>query len=306
MRIVVIGREGQVARSLTERAPAHAGIEIVTLGRPDLDLTRSDDLAGLFERRAPDLVINPAAYTAVDDAETNAGLAFAVNRDGAAAVAAAAARLDLPVLHLSTDYVFDGTSQRPYREGDPVNPVNVYGRSKLAGERAVARVNARHLIIRTSWLYSTFGSNFAKSMLRLGAEQPALRVVDDQWGMPSYGSDVADALLTIAARLGREGWQDAFAGVCHLAASPAMSWCGFAREIFAVSARHGGPSVPVSAISTSDYPRPARRPLNSRLDCGKVAELFGISLPHVPDAVARCVPRILAGTPAGQTIGAVN
>jgi dTDP-4-dehydrorhamnose reductase len=304
MRIAVIGRHGQVARALGERATAHAGLDLVFIGRPELDLVRPDGLIGLLERARPDLVINPAAYTAVDRAEADAETAFAVNRDGARAVAAAAAQIDVPLIHLSTDYVFDGTSERAYREDDPVAPISIYGRSKLAGEQAVAEVQARHLIVRTAWIYSPFGSNFVRTMLRLAQERPHLRVVDDQWGSPTYAPDLADALLSLAERLAGPAWNAANAGRYHLAAGPAMTWCRFARAILEVSARHGGPSVPVEAITTADYPTPAHRPANSRLDCTAIAERFAIRLPDVTSGIERCVPRILAGAAEGRTIGA--
>ncbi|MGL4290525.1 MAG: dTDP-4-dehydrorhamnose reductase, partial [Phreatobacter sp.] len=264
------------------------------------------DLDDLLNRHGPDVVINPAAYTAVDKAETDADAAFAVNRDGARAVAEAAGRRDIPVIHLSTDYVFDGTGKTAYRETDAVNPGSVYGRSKLAGEQAVAAANTRHLIIRTAWVYSPFGANFAKTMLRLGRERPSLGVVDDQWGSPTYAPDLAEALLTLASRLAKPAWRDEWAGIYHLAAGPAMTWCAFARAIFAVSARHGGPTVPVEAIATSDYPTAAARPANSRLDCARIENRFGIRLPDVQDALERCIPRILAADPASTTIGATR
>lgn len=306
MHILVIGRQGQVARSLIERVAAHDGITLVAAGRPALDLSRPDALDDLMQRHAPDIVINPAAYTAVDKAETDSAAAFAVNRDGARAVAAAAGRFGVPVIHLSTDYVFDGTAKTAYREADPVNPAGVYGRSKLAGERAVAEVNAKHLIIRTAWVYSPFGTNFARTMLRLGRERPSLGVVDDQWGSPTYAPDLAEALLTLAPSLAGPAWRDEFAGVYHLAGGPDMTWCALARAIFAVSVRHGGPAVPVEAIATSDYPTAAARPANSRLDCTRIEDRFGIRLPEVQDALERCVPRILAADPASTTIGATR
>lgn len=306
MHILVIGRQGQVARSLVERAAAHGGVTLVAAGRPELDLSRPGALDELMRRHAPDVVINPAAYTAVDKAETDSDAAFAVNRDGARAVAEAAGRFGVPVIHLSTDYVFDGMSRSAYREDDPVNPAGVYGRSKLAGERAVAAVNAKHIVVRTAWVYSPFGTNFAKTMLRLGRERPSLGVVDDQWGSPTYASDLADALLTLAPSLAGPAWRDAFAGTYHLAAGPGMTWCAFARAIFAVSARHGGPAVPVEAITTADYPTAAVRPANSRLDCARIAQVFGLCLPDVQDALERCVPRILAADPASTTIGATR
>jgi dTDP-4-dehydrorhamnose reductase len=294
LNILVIGAKGQVARSLIERVAGRADLRAATLGRPAIDLTRSGDLADQIGRAAPDIVINAAAYTAVDRAEADEAAAFAINRDGAGAVAAAAAGLGIPLLHLSTDYVFDGKAGRPYDEGDQVNPLQVYGRSKLAGERAVAEAGGRHLVLRTAWVYSLYGSNFARTMLRLAGERAELRVVDDQKGSPTFAADLADALLALALRVAGPAWRDDFGGLYHLAGAPAMTWCGFARAVVAAAQRRGGPAVPVRAIATADYPTPARRPADSRLDCSRMAERFGLRLPDASEAVDRCVEVILA------------
>jgi dTDP-4-dehydrorhamnose reductase len=288
MRVVVVGGSGQVARALAERAAGDASLDVVVAGRPTLDVTKPETVRAAIHAARPDLVIDAAAYTAVDKAESEPERAFAVNRDGAAAVAAAAAEVGAPVVWLSTDYVFDGAKTEPYGEGDPTNPTSVYGASKLAGEQAVAAANPRHLILRTSWVFAPYGQNFLRTMLRLAAERPSLRVVDDQIGCPTYAPDLADALFAIARR--------PFApGVAHLAGPDAVSWCGFARKIVAASARRGGPSVPVEAIATADYPTPARRPANSRLDSTKARATLGVALPALDDALGRCLDRLLAG-----------
>ncbi len=288
MRLAVIGSTGQVARSLQERA-ATRDIDVVAFGRPGADLARPETIKAALQGAAPDIVVNAAGHTAVDQAESEEALAFALNRDGARVIAGAAASLGLPVIHLSTDYVFDGEKQSPYVESDPVAPRTVYGRSKLAGERAVAQANPRHFILRTSWVYAPFGVNFVRTMLRLARARDHVRVVDDQVGCPTYAPDLADALLTLVARLNQGA-----PGRYHLAGPEAMSWCEFARRIFAVSRAHGGPAVPVHPVATADYLLPAPRPANSRLDSGKIESTFGIRLPGVDDALERCIPRLLA------------
>jgi dTDP-4-dehydrorhamnose reductase len=287
MRLAVVGCTGQVARSLQEQA-ALRDVEVVAFGRPEVDLARADTIEAALRGAAPDAVVNAAGHTAVDQAEGEEALAFALNRDGARAVAATAADLGVPVVHLSTDYVFDGAKQSPYRENDPVGPRTAYGRSKLAGERAVAAANPRHFILRTSWVYAPFGVNFVRTMLRLARERDHVRVVDDQVGCPTYAPDLADALLLLAQRFSQGA-----PGLYHLAGPDAMSWCEFARRIFAVSKAHGGPAVPVHPIATAEFPLPTPRPANSRLDSTKMLATFGIALPSADDALQRCVARLL-------------
>lgn len=299
MRIFITGAEGQVARSLREALGAEAAMAEPTLvvghaARPQLDLARPETIAPIIKAFAPDLVINPAAYTAVDKAETEPDLAFAVNRDGAGAVAAAAAAVGAPIIHLSTDYVFDGAKAGPYVESDPVAPQGVYGRSKLEGELAVAAANSRHIILRTAWVYAPFGANFVRTMLRLAAERDVLRVVDDQVGCPTYAPDIAAAILAIAARIAtKQGWLQDYAGVTHLAGPDALSWCGFARAVVAGGAERGGRATPVEAISTAEFPTPAKRPANSQLATGRLAETFDIRLPALEASLARCLDRLL-------------
>jgi dTDP-4-dehydrorhamnose reductase len=302
MRIFLLGADGQVARALREAAEADPRVIVGVGARPDVDLARPETILPALSAFAPDLVINPAAYTAVDKAESEPDLAFAINRDGAGAVAAAAAALGAPIVHLSTDYVFDGAKPAPYVETDPVAPQGVYGRSKLAGERAVAAANPRHITLRTSWVYAPFGANFVRTMLRLAGERDTLRVVDDQVGRPTYAPDIAAAILAIARRLDEGGWRGAYAGVTHLAGATDISWCGFARAIVAGGAARGGRRPAVEPIATADYPTPARRPANSRLATARLAELFGVSLPPLATSLDACLDRLvgprleLAGT----------
>ena len=295
MRIAVTGRNGQIAASLIERAVAHPDLTVLPLHRPGFDLLQPGSVAAGIEAARPDLVISAAAYTAVDQAEDEPDLAFAINADGAGHVAAAAATVGAQVIHFSTDYVFDGEKAEPYTEEDPPNPRSVYGASKLAGEEAVAAANPRHLILRTAWVYSPFGTNFVKTMLRLAAERDRVSVVADQIGNPTSALDLADATLAIAARLhaGSESEPADMYGLYHLTGEGSASWADFARAIFAASRRHGGPSAEVIDIATADYPTRASRPRNSRLSGAKFDRTLGIVLPAWREATAPAVALLL-------------
>jgi dTDP-4-dehydrorhamnose reductase len=250
-------------------------------------------MARAIDAVRPDLVVNAAAYTAVDKAETDGeAAAFAINRDGAGALAAASHAAGCPILHVSTDFVFDGTKAEPYVETDRANPVSVYGRSKLAGEMAVAAANPRHLILRTAWLHAPYGQNFLRTILRLARERPQLRVIADQHGNPTYAPHLADAMLAIAARLGDGKGEAPTWGIYHAAASGETTWAGFAAAIVAAGARLGVPQVPVIPITTPEYPLPAKRPANSRLDCAKLARTFGVRLPPWQQGVAECIAEL--------------
>jgi dTDP-4-dehydrorhamnose reductase len=259
------------------------------------DITKAAAVASVIARQRPDLVINLAAYTAVDRAESDPEAAWAVNCAGAAHIAAACGESTAPLIHLSTDYVFDGCKSEPYREGDAVNPLGVYGRSKEAGERAVRAAVARHIILRTAWVYSAHGSNFVKTMLRLGAERPVLRVVADQQGCPTAAADIASALIVIAREIerGSTSW-----GTFHFAGAGSTSWHGFAEEIFDLTARLAawppGSRPRVEAITTDQYPTPARRPMNTALDCRKI-EAFGISTRPWRSSLAAVVRELVTG-----------
>jgi dTDP-4-dehydrorhamnose reductase len=293
MRIFVIGGQGQVARSLREAAAGNDGIVFGCAERPNVDLLRPDSIAQALADFSPDIVVNPAAYTSVDKAESERDQAFAINRDGAGTVAAAAAKHHVPVIHLSTDYVFDGTKGAAYVESDPVSPRSVYGQSKYAGELAVAAANPHHIILRTSWVYAPFGTNFVRTMLRLAAERDSLRVVNDQIGCPTYAPDIAAAVIKIAGKVLAEGWHVRFAGVTHLAGPDALTWYGFANEIVRGAALRGGHSVPISPIRTSDYPTPAARPANSRLSTARLATVFCVRLPPLEHSLASCLDRLM-------------
>jgi dTDP-4-dehydrorhamnose reductase len=293
MRLFVIGAEGQVARALREIASQAHDVTFGFGARPDLDVLQPASVAKALAAFGPDLVVNPAAYTAVDRAEIEPEQAFAVNRDGARAVASAAADRGVPLIHLSTDYVFDGKKQEPYSEADPVGPQGVYGRSKLEGERAVAETNPKHIVLRTSWVYAPFGTNFVRTMLRLGAERERLTVVDDQRGCPTYAPDIARAIVAIARMWAASGWDAKYAGVTHLAGPDMRTWCGFAREIVEGAAQRGGRLIPVDPITTSDYPTPATRPANSCLSTQRLQALFGLSLPPLKTSLDDCLDRLL-------------
>jgi dTDP-4-dehydrorhamnose reductase len=300
LKILVAGSTGQLARSLAAAALHDPGVKLTSLGRPELDLLDRASLEQIADRMRPDIVINAAAYTAVDRAEAEPERALAVNRDGAAALATVACRHGAPIIHVSTDYVFNGVKREPYRETDHPAPETVYGQSKLEGEQAVAQANPRHVILRTSWVYSQYGSNFVKTMLRLGGERPELRVVADQFGNPTYAGDLADAILNLTGQLAREEspW-----GIYHLAGDGDTSWHGFAERIIACGVLHGLKRVPVLSISTSNFPTPAKRPANSRLDCSKARAVFGISLPCWTVAVARCIELIYAARGEHERLG---
>lgn len=289
--ILVAGAAGQVAHALATR-PASTGQTIVALGRPCLDLLDMSSIEAALDEVKPDLVVNAAAYTAVDRAEREETAAFALNAAAPADLAAAAARNGLPILHISTDYVFNGTKSAPYAETDPVAPLGVYGRSKLAGEEAVAKANPDHLILRTAWVYSTVGNNFLKTMLRVGAGREELGVVHDQRGNPTSAGDIAAAILDISAQIlsGRRAMKP---GIYHMTAQGEASWAEFAEYIFDCSARAGGPVARVKRITSDEYPTPVTRPSNSRLDCSKIAETYGISLAHWQVTTRTCVEQLV-------------
>ena len=289
--MLVAGRQGQVAQSLAAAAES-SGVDVLTLGRPELDLTVPGSIAAAIARVEPQVIVNPAAYTAVDKAEQEQDAAFAVNAEGAGQLAKACAIATIPLIHISTDYVFDGTKPSPYVESDRTTPLGVYGDSKLEGERRVAESNPRHVILRTAWIVSPYGGNFVKTMLRLAETRSELGVVDDQCGSPTYAPHLADAILAIAHRISAAP-SDSLWGVYHAAGSGEATWCDVAREVFRQSRALGGPAADVKAITTAEYPTPARRPANSRLDCGKLKQAFGIVLPPWQEGIATCVRALL-------------
>lgn len=290
--LLVAGKSGQLARCLAEEARRRA-VPLVALGRPELDLTHPESLARAVAAHAPRAIVNAAAYTAVDKAEAEPALAMAVNRDGAGTLAAAAARQGLPFIHISTDYVFDGRKDAPYREEDAPCPLGAYGRSKLEGETAVRAACPGAVILRTSWLYSPFGQNFVTTMLRLAATRETVRVVDDQHGAPTAAPDLAGAILDLAERLaGMDAPSAQAGGLYHLAGTGETTWHGFAAAIFAGWARRGRRVPVLEPIATAQYPTAARRPQNSRLDCSKIARAFGLRLPAWQSSLETCLDEL--------------
>jgi len=264
--ILVFGQNGQVARELAGLGAA-SGRAMRFAGRETLDLADHGAVQGLIAAIAPSAVINAAAYTAVDRAETEIDTAMALNRDAPAAMARACAARGLPFVHFSTDYVFAGDLDRPYVETDPTGPIGIYGASKLAGEQTVAGAGGAAATLRTSWVYSAHGTNFVKTMLRLAVGRDELGVVGDQRGRPTWARDCAEAALVAVDALAAD---PGLAGVYHLSGAGDATWAELAAATFEISAKRGGPSARVRAITTADYPTPAKRPANSRLDCGKI------------------------------------
>ena len=292
MRIAVTGREGQVVRSLLERAPL-LGHEVIAVGRPDLDLAGdSDSIRAALSAATPDVIVSAAGYTAVDRAESERELAFAVNEEGPRAIAQAAKGLGVPLLHLSTDYVFDGTKAAPYVETDLPRPTGVYGASKLAGEQAALAAHDNTAILRTAWVFSPFGANFAKTMLRVAADRDEVAVVADQIGTPTSASDIADGILRVAANLARSSDAEQ-RGVFHMTAAGEATWADFAEAIFSASAALNGPTADVRRITTAEYPTPAKRPANSRLDCFKLERAHGVRLPDWHTSATAVVRRLV-------------
>jgi dTDP-4-dehydrorhamnose reductase len=288
--ILVTGRTGQLAVALAEAAPAH-GVTVRCIGRPVLDFDRPASIGEAIDACAPALVINAAAYTAVDAAEDEEETAYRANRDGPAELAQRCAAAAIPLIHVSTDYVFDGRKGAPYVETDATSPQGVYGASKLAGERAVLTACPRAIVVRTSWVYSPIGKNFVRTMLAAAERNASLRVVADQIGCPTSARDLADAVLGIAARL-RDGHGHRHAGIYHAAGTGAATWHELAAAIFAAAARHGRTEPRLERISTEEWPTRAKRPPDSRLDCGKLATAFGLRLPPWRDSVTRTVDTI--------------
>ena len=271
--ILVTGGSGQVGGALV-RLGAPAGFRFISPARAEMELADPASIAAFVASRPWAAVINAGAYTAVDRAQSEVEAAWRVNALAPACLARASAEAGVPLIHVSTDYVFPGDMDRPYREDDPVGPLGVYGASKEGGEQAVRTGNPRHAIVRTSWVVSAHGANFLKTMLRLGADRDVLRVVADQQGAPTAAADLADVLALIAQRMIVD--PHAPVGTFHFANAGATTWAGFAAEIFRLSAARGGPSTRVEPIATKDYPTPAPRPANSRLDLQRIREIHGV------------------------------
>jgi dTDP-4-dehydrorhamnose reductase len=291
MRIAVIGKQGQVASALIEVGPK-LGVEVLPVGRPEVDLLSPETAHPALANIQPDIIVNAAAYTAVDQAEKEPEVAMAINADGAMAVANAARTLNVPLVHLSTDYVFDGSKSTPYVEQDPVGPVNVYGASKLAGEHAVAAATRDHLIIRTAWVYSPYGKNFVRTMLALAQSRDEVRVVADQCGCPTYAHDIAVSIVTIGRNLLDRPQCENLRGVFHLVCADETSWAGLASAIFESLRLLGRPVPKVTPITSAEYPTPARRPANSRLDCSKLERVYNVRLPSWRTSLMTCLERL--------------
>jgi len=277
VKIVVLGKSGQVATSL--QAIQSDSVEVVALGRGELDLTNADDLFQPIAAHEPDAIINASAYTAVDQAETDQDAAFALNKTAVKRLSEVASQLSIPIVHLSTDYVFNGDGDEAWKPNDPKGPLGVYGESKLAGEMALTEVSSNYAILRTSWVFSATGSNFVKTMLRLGKDRDSLNVVSDQIGGPTSADDIAAASIQIAKALIDN---PDLKGIWHFSGRDDCSWADFATEIF----RQAKIDCDVRAIPSSEYPTPAKRPLNSRLDCTTTEQDFGIKRPLWTDSLA--------------------
>ena len=299
MKVLVTGRRGQLVRCLVERSESWPDHRLVPIGAPELDLAVPGTARAAVETVRPDVIINAAAYTAVDQAEDEPERAFAVNATGAAELARAAREVGAPIVQISTDYVFDGNRVGAYVEDDMPRPIGVYGRSKFEGEEGVRHNNPAHLILRTSWVYSPFGSNFVKTMLRVAETRDEVSVVADQFGNPTSAFDLADAIGAVLRQMNRPAnWS---AGeTYHLSGTGAASWADFAREIFAASAELGGPVAEVRDIATSEWPTKAGRPANSRLDSKKFEHRFNFAMPDWRKSLRPVVARLLGRPPASS------
>jgi dTDP-4-dehydrorhamnose reductase len=282
MTFIVFGRTGQVSTELRRLAP-----DAVFLGRDIADLSDPGSCTAAIRAHRPDAVINAAAYTAVDRAEKEEEQAGVINGEAPGAMARECATLSIPFVHISTDYVFSGEGERPWQPADPVGPIGAYGRSKLLGERAVAEAGGHWAVLRTSWVFSAHGNNFLKTMLRLSQTRDALNIVDDQIGGPTPADAIAAACLSMVQTMRTDS---ARGGIHHFSGAPDTSWKGFAEEIFA----RAGRTVSVTGIPTSDYPTPAQRPLNSRMNCTALMRDFGIGRPDWRAGIDRALAALTA------------
>jgi dTDP-4-dehydrorhamnose reductase len=291
--ILITGASGQLAVALGQLARSR-GLAVRQVERPVLDFDRTASIAAVFAETAPWLVINAAAYTAVDAAEDEADAAFRANRDGPAELARLCELAGVPLIHVSTDYVYDGLKGAPYFESDPTAPQGTYGASKLAGDHAVRSGCSRAIVLRTSWVYSPTGRNFVRTMLSVAQKTDRLRIVADQKGCPTSASDLAEAILAIAGRIAAEGWRDRYAGLYHAAGTGWTTWHGLALATFEEAVRHGMTVPTVDPIATSEWPTRAQRPPDSRLDCGRLEAMFGLRLPAWRDGLARTIDAVFA------------
>ena len=310
--ILITGATGQLGDALAKLCETR-GLAFKTLNRADLNFERLDEaalqtkpkvnwldwVAEIFSNPRPDFVINAAAYTAVDRAETDPEAARIANVSGPTVLANLCETADIPFIHISTDYVFDGNKGAPYVETDPTNPTGVYGSTKRDGEEAILATGAKAVILRTAWVYAAHGKNFARTMLNAGRKMPVLRVVADQHGTPTAAPDLAAAILAIVEKISATGWEQKYRGVFHATGSGETTWHGFATAIFAEAAKHGYKAPDVQAIATADWPTPTRRPPDSRLDCSKMARIFGVTLPDWQASLPGIVTALLILDAAG-------
>ena len=291
--LLITGASGQLGHALAAQAAAR-GIGHRAVARPEFDFDEPSSLDRCFREAAPALVINPAAWTGVDAAESHADAAYRANRDGPARLAGLCREAGIPLIHISTDYVFDGSKGSPYVETDPTAPLGVYGASKRAGEEAVLSSGAQAIVMRTAWVFSAHGRNFARTMINAGRKTGALKVVADQRGTPTAAEDLAAGILDIAMRILQEGWREDYQGLVHATNQGATTWHGFAEAIFDAAAAQGEGRPAITPIATADWPTPVRRPADSRLDCGRLAQAFGVTLPPWEIATRRIVAAMLA------------
>jgi dTDP-4-dehydrorhamnose reductase len=291
--LLVTGGTGQLARAIERLAPRFAPLDysLRPVGRPEFDFDQPDTIARCFRETAPAQVINAAAWTAVDAAESETEAAARANDSGPARLGELCAAAGIPYIHLSTDYVFDGTKGAPYVETDTPHPAGVYGATKLAGENKILAQQGRAIVLRTSWVYAAEGNNFVRTMLAAAQRGQRLRIVSDQRGCPTNADDLAAAILSIVTRVG-QGWHEAYGGVFHAAGTGDASWYEFAMAIFAIASRCGLPAPSVTPITTAEWPTPARRPADSRLDCRKLENVFGVRLPDWRPSLDRTVEAI--------------
>lgn len=290
--IVVIGRNGQLAEALVRRAKAKA-LPLIAGGRPQVDVTDIDSLKAFILDTRPSVVINAAAYTAVDQAEREPDAALAVNGDGPARLAALCASAGLPLIHISTDFVFSGVTEGPYDTDAEPSPLGIYGASKAAGEVGVRSILPQHVIVRTSWVYGVHGNNFVKTMLRIGAEKDEVGVVNDQVGAPTFADDLADGLLRISENIAGGGSPPMY-GTFHFANGGQTTWCGLAQAVFAAAGSSGRPLAVAKPITTAEYPTPAHRPIYSVLDTSTLSRVHGVWPRKWDEAFAEAMPMILS------------
>lgn len=278
MKILITGAQGQVGKELVSIANQR-GFDVIAAGQTELDITQLKNIESYVEVHQPDLVINAAAYTAVNKAEEEQDITYAINRDGTANLAAVSKEKNIPLLHISTDYVFDGTKSEAYSENDAVSPLGVYGISKWQGEETIRQTLPEHIILRVAWVFGAQGNNFVKTMLRLAKDRDELSVVADQFGRPSPAKDIAKTLIILAEQYQKEKTLEW--GTYHYCGDEKVSWCGFAKEILKQAKEQGliEKDIKVNAITTAEYQDPTKRPANSMLDCEKIKNTFGVEMP---------------------------